>query len=154
MSAKVGPNGRVFAFEPSPANVAHLRRHLDMNRISNVTVVEAAVCDRAGTALFHSAGYIGQLSSDGDAVATIRLDDYPLPHFIKMDVEGAEGAAMRGSQRTLAGQPIFFIALHGEPGRSECLRLLKEFRYLIEYITPHEIRATPRFAQQQSIQHN
>jgi FkbM family methyltransferase len=142
MAAKVGRNGRVFAFEPSAENVAHLRRHLDINSISNVTVIEAAVCDRAGAARFHSVGYVGQLSSNGYAVATVRLDDYPVPDFIKMDIEGAEGSAMRGARRTLSRQPVLFIALHGEPGRSECLQLLKEFGYTIEYVAPNEIRAT------------
>jgi len=48
----VGPNGRVIAFEPDPVNVAHLKEHMRLNKISNVEIVEAAVSDREGTVFF------------------------------------------------------------------------------------------------------
>src|SRR6266436_706615 len=47
-SVLVGHTGRVVAFEPSPRNLAYLRRHLAMNRLNNVTVVEGAVYDHDG----------------------------------------------------------------------------------------------------------
>ncbi len=47
-SVAVGPNGRVFAFEPVKENVLYLERHLALNRISNCFVVRAAVCAEDG----------------------------------------------------------------------------------------------------------
>ena len=41
----VGPTGRVYAFEPMPRNLGLLRRHLAMNRLSNVEIYDVAVGD-------------------------------------------------------------------------------------------------------------
>jgi FkbM family methyltransferase len=60
-SRLVGEGGRVFAFEPLPRNVAFLNRHVELNSAgggggggcaANVTVIDAAVSDREGTAVF------------------------------------------------------------------------------------------------------
>src|SRR5579875_1722626 len=65
-SVLVGPAGRVFAFEPATRNIAHLRRHLRINNMSNVIVLEAAVSDRSGAAFFDA-------TSGG---ATAHLDEH------------------------------------------------------------------------------
>ena len=46
-SVLVGGEGRVFAFEPLPQNLSYLKKHLQLNRITNVAVIEAAVAERA-----------------------------------------------------------------------------------------------------------
>jgi hypothetical protein len=46
-SKMVGPQGRVFAFEPVQRNLYYLHRHLQLNRIANVTVVQTAVGERS-----------------------------------------------------------------------------------------------------------
>ncbi len=48
-ATRVGPSGRVIAYEPGPAPAARLRENVALNGLSNVTVVEAAVADRPGT---------------------------------------------------------------------------------------------------------
>ena len=50
-----GPDGRVVAFEPTPASAALARRHLAFNGLGpdRVTLVEAAVSDRAARATLH-----------------------------------------------------------------------------------------------------
>lgn len=47
-SQLVGPGGRVVAFEPDPGNRSYLERHIRLNRVGNVTIVDAAVSDRTG----------------------------------------------------------------------------------------------------------
>src|SRR5687767_10694214 len=42
-SALVGPSGQVIAFEPLPTNIDFLKRHLLINKIGNVELIEAAV---------------------------------------------------------------------------------------------------------------
>ena len=42
----------VIAFEPVPANVASLRKHIGLNRLENVTVFDVAVSDRSGSTSF------------------------------------------------------------------------------------------------------
>lgn len=96
-SVLVGETGQVVAFEPLPANIVYLERHLAMNRIRNVQVVQAAVSDENGTAMFsdrteRSSGHLdhaGKLE-----VRTITLDtlyergEIPPPDIMKIDVEG------------------------------------------------------------------
>lgn len=48
----VGPDGRVFAFEPLPGNLELLRRHVEMNGYRNVRVVPAALGDFDGEGEF------------------------------------------------------------------------------------------------------
>ena len=45
---RVGPQGRVIAFEPVPRNVAFLHRHLALNRVTNVTILPVACAERQG----------------------------------------------------------------------------------------------------------
>ena len=52
LASTLAPQGKVIAFEPSPANLVHLHRHLEMNHCANVTVLESALGDRVGTAQF------------------------------------------------------------------------------------------------------
>jgi FkbM family methyltransferase len=49
----VGPHGRVYAFEPSPASYRRLRSNVDLNGLSNVTTVELAVGAQEGRAVFY-----------------------------------------------------------------------------------------------------
>ncbi len=53
-SSLVGPKGKVVAFEPMPQNLSYLKEHLRLNQITNVTVIEAAVSDRNGTAFLRN----------------------------------------------------------------------------------------------------
>jgi FkbM family methyltransferase len=109
-STLVGPTGKVVAFEPLPGNLQLLRRHLLMNHIDNVTVVDAAVSDRSAVALFEegSNSSMGRISPTGAIhVNTVALDDLvcsgklPIPDYIKMDVEGTEMTALSGAKSVL-----------------------------------------------------
>ena len=98
LSRLVGPNGHVFAFEPHPHNLAYLHRHLDLNEIQNVTVVAKAVSGKSGTATFRGDDATGSLGDGAMVVETCRLDDFPLPDFVKIDIEGGEHAALDASR--------------------------------------------------------
>lgn len=119
----VGPAGSVFAFEPLPRNVQLLARHLQLNRVRNCTVVEAAVSDHSGVVRFQEGlsngmGYIcdkGALPVRAVSLdALVERGDYPLPDYIKMDIEGGEVAALRGATCILtSGCPAIFLSTHG-----------------------------------------
>jgi len=139
-----GPRGRVIAFEPNPVNVAHLKQHLRLNNIDNVEIVEAAVSDRNGTGFFSGENAAGKLSSTGTFVKTVRLDDYPRPDLIKMDIEGEETAALRGSENILAERhAVWFIAVHEGPAYTECPALLASRKYTLHWVTHGEVCARP-----------
>jgi FkbM family methyltransferase len=135
----VGPQGHVFAFEPLPRNVAYLRRHLALNRVSNVQILELAVGEQTGSASFtpEPSGCMGHLSDTGCLPVTVAgLDDLleqgrllP-PHSIKMDIEGAELLALRGAQNCIQRhRPIIFLATHGRNIHAACRRLLESWEF-------------------------
>ena len=142
-SSLTGPEGKVIAFEPLPANQRYLREHLRMNRISNVTVVEAAVADTCGTARFADGSdynpkcISAHLSPEGEVeVRTVTLDslveagEAPSPNLVKIDVEGAEMLVLRGARRLLqAGRPTLVIDTHGRQAHEECCAFLGALGY-------------------------
>jgi FkbM family methyltransferase len=52
LARRVGPAGRVIAFEPAPATRLRLRRNLQLNAVANVEVREEAISDHDGQAVF------------------------------------------------------------------------------------------------------
>lgn len=109
----IGPEGRVYAFEPGPEALALLRHNVEINQLTNVTIIEAAVSNKTGEASFGIASdsalsslvntdRADQKINEWSKVTTIRLDDavekYEIPRvdFIKVDVEGAEGLVIDG----------------------------------------------------------
>jgi FkbM family methyltransferase len=129
----VGKEGSVIAFEAHPANAAELRERF--GRSSVVEVVNAAVSDGACDRLALYAGRHAHstewnvVGHDVDGVPTrqelevpaVSLDtwfstDEPL-HFVKIDVEGAEGLVLAGMRRVLREQrPVVAIEFHDEAG--------------------------------------
>lgn len=140
-SVLVGPGGRVFAFEPLPANLSYLRRHLELNRIDNVSVLECAVSDASGVSSFREGAnrHTGRIDPRGDLrVETVSLDELvaagevPLPDCIKVDVEGAEAPVLEGARATLErSRATVFLATHGAGRQRECRRLLESLGYRI-----------------------
>lgn len=138
-SRLVGSSGRVFAFEPVPRNLVQLRHHLQMNSCSNVTVLDVAVGDRDGPALFDESGgsSMGHLAPSGSlSIRTVTLDalvesaQVPLPDVMKLDVEGAEAWVVSGAEKLLrAATPRIFLATHGENTKEECTKRLLHLGY-------------------------
>lgn len=127
-SRLVGPTGRVCAFEPDPANLALLHRNLAANGCANVSVFPYAVAERLGYAeLFmdasspaaHSIALPPPSASASRRVVTVPLDGlFPpevCPDLVKMDIEGAELAALRGMPRMLADRRLKVVVLECLP---------------------------------------
>jgi FkbM family methyltransferase len=128
----VGPTGRVVAFEPSPLNAAQLERNIELNGFTNVTLVEAAVSSEAGFAQFDPANdrVAARLTGHGESardallsVRTISIDGwraetgFPDPGLIKIDVEGAEIAALQGALGVIqASRPVLLVEVHPTVG--------------------------------------
>jgi FkbM family methyltransferase len=114
---------RTWAFEPLATNVVNLIRHITLNRLDTVTVIQAAVADRTGMSGFcaFNNNAVGKLADDSEyRVPTVSLDELiaaqtiPTPDFIKMDIEGAEVLALKGSRALLAKRRThWLISLHG-----------------------------------------
>lgn len=143
-SVLVGASGRVFAFEPVPRNLLFLKKHLELNGIANVTVIEAAVSNRSGVTYFEekSQSSMGCISETGNlTVNTVTLDEMamnkqiPAPDYIKIDVEGAEMSVLRGAQALLKNaHPTIFLATHGQEFHEASCSLLSSLGYHLRAI--------------------
>jgi FkbM family methyltransferase len=120
--SRVGPGGKVFAFEPEPDNCARLARNIARNRLENVEVFMNAAGAAAGaTRLYLAEGSIGGHSASPHAglraidVAAVRLDDCLRGRaaridIVKIDVEGSEPLVVAGFMETLTrDRPILLI---------------------------------------------
>jgi FkbM family methyltransferase len=137
----IGNRGHVFAFEPFPRNLDYLRRHMLMNQITNVTILDCAVTDASGEIGFvpgpnASMGHVaatGSLSARAFSLDDLFVDHViPMPNVIKIDVEGAELAVLRGAAGLLAeGRPTIFLSTHGEALHEESCDQLRRIGYCL-----------------------
>ena len=153
-SLLVSETGKVYSFEPLPANISYLKKHIELNKLGNVKVIEKAVSNKVSTVRFNfgdnrSAGHI---SNDGEIeVETISIDEFisqgnPSPDIIKMDIEGAEYDALFGAKKLLrTKKPVIFLATHSSELRAECLKLLAEFDYTVTSIDNKPIEESDEF---------
>lgn len=134
-AGRVGPTGSVFAFEPSPANLAVLAFHQSRNRLAQMTVVDRAVAAKddelvtfhllnAGDSSSNSLTFAdlgpgrAPIASTPLPVRTVTLDSFARarnlkPALIKIDVEGAEYDVLVGAQSLLrSAKPRLILALH------------------------------------------
>lgn len=151
-SMAVGPNGTVVAFEPVKENLDYLKKHIDLNKIPNVRIIETAISDRNGIAKF-SPGQSraqGSLYAEGSSeIAVHSLDQLllekkvPIPSLIKIDVECAEYAVLQGAKKLLCEKhPILFVALDHSLTRSDCVDFLESIGYKLESLTGQPLKAS------------
>ena len=147
---RLGPSGRIFAFEALPDNLERLREHVEINSLgSNVQVIAGAVTDTSTPVRFlvGPSGAMGKAEgsagrTDGHResmeVPGICLDDFvyrdgnPQPQVIKMDIEGGEVLALKGMMRLLAEvRPLILLELHGPEAARVAWEVLGEAGYQI-----------------------
>ena len=143
-SVLAGPDGQVFSFEPLPRNTAYLRRHIALNHLDNIEVIEAAVSDQAGEAFFvlGASSAMGHLAESGEIKVKIVTLDALIekqaivpPDYIKLDVEGAEYHALNGARNLLAAyRPILFLDTHDRTAHADTVALLQELNYRFEIL--------------------
>jgi FkbM family methyltransferase len=111
----VGAGGKVLAVEPDERNAALLLQNAELNGLSNVQLHRTAVADFIGEApLFrgdfnagaHSLIHKDDLNAEETSVPVTTLDrllaQEPRVKLIKVDVQGAEVAVLRGLEGYLA----------------------------------------------------
>ena len=108
---------RVVAFEADPANFRALQEYVATNGLADrVTVHPHAVAETAGRVRFTAVGAGSSAISNAGAieVESVRIDDLAeRPTFIKMDIEGAEEAALRGARQTLQRErPVLALCVY------------------------------------------
>lgn len=132
----VGDQGKCVAFDPLPGNIESIREQVELNALSQCVVVADAVSACAGRATFSfasdgdSQGHLGASRRPGEQAIEVKVTTLDLamarhgaPHYVKLDVEGAEAQVLKGAARVLSvARPGWLIELHGP----ECARVVKE----------------------------
>jgi FkbM family methyltransferase len=135
-SKRVGRGGQVIAFEPSPRERKALRLHLLLNRCKNVSIQALALGDEEAESDLYvvddwAAGCNSLRPPDVPAqtftirVQVARLDSWLAERridsvdFVKLDVEGAELAALKGASQLLSRQPRPVILAELQDVRTE-----------------------------------
>lgn len=112
---KAGDTGNIYSFEFVPTNLETWNRNIDMNPHlkPRIHLVKAPVWSQSGQPLFIEGTGPGSRvvaetqSREALEVKTVSIDDLVREHdletvnFIKMDIEGAELAALRGAENTI-----------------------------------------------------
>jgi FkbM family methyltransferase len=164
-SSLVGPEGRVLALEPNSENCRLILLTILANRADNVELLPIAAAAARGWNYFSAhvgsnGGFIGSTDEDlrdgrGTVVASFPLDDLingPV-HFMKLDVEGAEGLVMAGAQRLLSDhRPIVVSELSSEMLErvsrvtvADYVRAFTERGYSVHVLSPDSTETTEIF---------
>jgi len=156
LAKAAGAEGRVYAFEALPDNVARLRADLALNAVgARVTVVPGAVTQASGPVRFyvHASGGMGKAAGSAGradeayraeiSVPGICLDEFvyaggnPPPQVVKMDIEGGEVMALPGMRRVLAeARPLMLMELHGPESARATWEALTAAAYRICWMKP------------------
>lgn len=151
VAAKEAVNGLVYAFEPFKENTNFLNKNLELNNISNAKVIEKAVWGKSMPIKMRfdadspaSSGYlhVNKYENNIRELTAISIDEFVTAHnvkrvdFIKMDIEGAEGCALKGAFKTIKKhKPKLSICTYHSPRDKEILPgIIKSIRsdYIIE----------------------
>jgi FkbM family methyltransferase len=133
-SKSVGPSGRVFTFEPNPANCQKIQDNIRLNRLNNVQLIQLGLGASQGKSKLVfwpdepargtiNGDYQKSLQRQKDtACIEIEIDSLdnqishnrlPPPDLIKIDVEAAELEVLAGMSQTLrTHHPRLFIEIH------------------------------------------
>ena len=121
-SRSVGASGRVIAIEAHPVTYSLLVRNCNYSRLYNVEAVHRAITDRSDVVYLtdHGASIANRLSrsEDGVSVPSSSLDDLAdemkigRVALIKMNIEGAERAAIQGMDRLIERTDCVCVSCH------------------------------------------
>jgi FkbM family methyltransferase len=151
-AALAGEAGFVLAIEADPWLASLLIRTAEVHptRQASVAVLAAAVSNVPGVARFHiarrgrNANSLEGLGADGDEsggarysfpIPTVTLDGlidfFPAPSLVKIDIEGAEYAALVGGQEVLSKHRPVILAEVAEENRSRVQQCLHGYKFFM-----------------------
>jgi FkbM family methyltransferase len=147
----VGPEGKVIAFEPDPVNFEILKRNMERHGLTNVVLMNSAVAAERGSLAFSSEGTVGSMlisvlgrPSAGSIVTAEAItladafDQFGVPDFCKIDIEGAEIDVVAHSADLLRRNKTNFaldtchLKANGQSTHSDIEALFRSYGYEVE----------------------
>ena len=124
----VGKSGHVYSFEPDPSNFEILSKNVKENKHEHVTLVQKAISDKNSKIKLYVSKrnlashriFDAEDKRESIEVDVTTLDEYfkkfkkPIK-FIKMDVEGAEGATILGASKIIEDSKNLVIMMEYFP---------------------------------------
>ena len=112
-----GPEASIVAIEPSRVNLAELKLNIERNGLRNVQLHEVALGNKSGEAWLAESinSYVVPNGEGSYRVPVQTLDELVIGRvdFLKIDVDGYEGAVLDGARRVLErDRPIVFLEFH------------------------------------------
>jgi FkbM family methyltransferase len=113
----IGQTGKIVAIEPSPENLPELYLNIKCNSLTaSVEVIESAIGSHTGFVCLRG-GINSGVVLNGEAAYRVGIDTLDnliegSVDFLKIDIEGFEGHALRGAMRLLSTRPILFVEVH------------------------------------------
>jgi len=151
-SKSVGNTGRVIAFEPNIDNCLEIKKSIELNDLHNVDVLNTGIADTTGNttlAIRHNRTATASmdpeiqtqiLSEHHSRLLQVSVDTMdhciaanklPHPDFIKMDIEGMEYNALKGSDQTIRQySPEMYIEIHGVDKNLKAANIKKIVQFL------------------------
>lgn len=134
-SRLVGPNGFVLAVEPNPEDFKTLVMNIKKNNITNILALNYAFSDSNKTLSlsFKGTSYNASAINCDEIIRILRENGKETIDVIKMDIEGAEVAALRNRKPILPNIRIIAIELHGTD--SKVHTILEPFGFIFSRFT-------------------
>lgn len=136
----VNKKSKVYSFEPVEENHNNLKKHIDINSLTEIFTFKYAVADTEGVLSFARGNSVGgKLCATGDMeVTAVKLSRLlkegviPFPDLIKIDIEGAEYKVLKDLKAFLIEKkPLIFLSTHSREVRYACLELVTSLDYKI-----------------------
>lgn len=145
MAKHISPTGRLWAFEPTSTTAAFLKNSIQHNKFDNVTLIQAALSNKMGSAeLFvnqnSELNSLSQNASQGGQSETVQLltldhcrEAYQFPKidFIKLDAEGEENKILQAATELLqTDSPLIMYELkHGQHVNTSLINSFSDMHY-------------------------
>jgi len=147
----VGKGGLVIALEPDPETFALLNLNVNLNKSGDVVTLRRAAYESDGTSILHrsvgSGGHslvrVSEETTGEIEVPTITLDtlarmfDLDRVDWVKIDVEGAELAVLKGANNALRMVKSLIVEVWSE-NANEVFSILERRGYRITVLTRAE----------------
>ena len=155
MAMQFGPEGEVASFEPDPAAFRRLKHHVQMNRLANVRLFQAAASKVTGSSVLITDHGLGSSCSHFQyedekttarttllRVETVAPDELVAqgairaPDIIKVDVQGHGAQALQGSAESIRAKlPLVIFSNHSQWELEGSRDLLAPLGYTVRNLT-------------------